>query len=69
MVLTKFQDHQPFGTGEEDFLRFLPYMGMLAILFGNVTWTVWTNFRFPIQEKLHMKNDFEWTSGIREENV
>ena len=29
MLHTKFQDqdHQPFGSGEEDFLRFLPYMG------------------------------------------
>ena len=29
---TKIQDHQPFGSGEEDFLRFLPYMGLVAIL-------------------------------------
>ena len=29
---TKFQGNQPFGSGEEDFLRFLPYMGMAAIL-------------------------------------
>ena len=28
----KFQGHRPFGSGEEDFLRFLPYMGMEAIL-------------------------------------
>ena len=32
MMHTKIQDHQPFGSGEEDFLRFLPYMGMVAIL-------------------------------------
>ena len=32
MQHTKFQGHQPFGSGEEDFLRFLPYMGMAAIL-------------------------------------
>ena len=29
---TKFQGHRPFGSGEEDFLRLLPYMGMAAIL-------------------------------------
>ena len=29
---TKFQGNPPFGSGEEDFLRFLPYMGMAAIL-------------------------------------
>ena len=32
MLHTKFQGHQPFGSGEEDFLRFLLYMGMAAIL-------------------------------------
>ena len=28
MLHIKFQGHRPFGSGEEDFLRFLPYMGM-----------------------------------------
>ena len=32
MLHTKFQGHRPFGSGEEDFLWFLPYMGMAAIL-------------------------------------
>ena len=32
MLHTKFQGHQSIGSGEEDFLRFLPYMGMAAIL-------------------------------------
>ena len=32
MLHTKFKGHRPFGLGEEDFLRFLPYMGMVAIL-------------------------------------
>ena len=31
-VHAKFQDHRTSGSGEEDFLRFLPYMGMAAIL-------------------------------------
>ena len=31
MLHTKFQGHQPFGS-REDFLRFLPYMGMVVIL-------------------------------------
>ena len=31
MLHTKFQGHQSIGSGE-DFLRFLPYMGMAAIL-------------------------------------
>ena len=32
MLHTKFQGHMSFGSGEEDFLRFLPYMGMSVIL-------------------------------------
>ena len=32
MLHTKFQGHRPFGSGEVDFLRFLPYVGMAAIL-------------------------------------
>ena len=32
MLHTKFQGHWSIGSGEEDFLRFLPYMGMSAIL-------------------------------------
>ena len=32
MLHTKFQGHQPFGSGEEDFLRFLQYMGIAATL-------------------------------------
>ena len=32
MLHTKFQGHRPFGSREKDFLRFLPYMGMAAIL-------------------------------------
>ena len=32
MLHTKFQGHRPFGSREEDFLRFLPCMGMAAIL-------------------------------------
>ena len=27
MLHAKFQDHRMSGSGEEDFLRFLPYMG------------------------------------------
>ena len=32
MLYVKFQDHKTSGSGEEDFLRLLPYMGMAAIL-------------------------------------
>ena len=32
MLHTKFQGHGSTGSGEEDFLRFLPYMGMAVIM-------------------------------------
>ena len=32
MLHTEFQGHWSVGSGEEDFLRVLPYMGMAAIL-------------------------------------
>ena len=32
MLHTKFRRNVPAGSVEEDFLRFLPYMGMTAIL-------------------------------------
>ena len=32
MLHTKFRGNRPAGSGEEDFFRFLPYMGMVAIL-------------------------------------
>ena len=37
MLHTKFQGHWSTGSGEEDFLRFLPYMGMAAMLVGSCT--------------------------------
>ena len=32
MLHVKFQDHRTSGSGEEDFLWFLLYVGMAAIL-------------------------------------
>ena len=32
MLHAKFQDHRTSGSGEVDFLRYLPYMGVAAIL-------------------------------------
>ena len=32
MLHTKFQDHRISGSGEGEFIKFLPYMGMAAIL-------------------------------------
>ena len=32
MLHTQFQGHRSIGSRDEDFLRFLPYMGMAAML-------------------------------------
>ena len=32
LLHAKFQEHRTSGSGEEAFLRFLPYMSMAAIL-------------------------------------
>ena len=45
MLHTKCQGHWVFGSGEEDFLRFLPYMGMAAIL--SCDQHPLNNFSFP----------------------
>ena len=58
MLHTKLRGNRPAGSGEEDFLRFLPYMGVA------VTWTIYTNFRSPFPRRLHIKFDFDWPSGF-----
>ena len=32
MLHARFQNHRPFGSGEEDFLRLLLFIAMAAIL-------------------------------------
>ena len=68
MLYTKFCGNRPVGSGEEDFLRFLPYMGMAAIL-GHVTWTIYTNFRSPFPRRLHIKFGLDWPRGFTGEDV
>ena len=64
---TKFQGHRPFGSREDFFFRFLPYMGMVAILVSDLDHL--TNFCSPIPWRLYMKFDFDWPSGFWEEDV
>ena len=68
MLHTKFRGNRPAGSGEEDFLRFLPYMGV-ATIFGHVTWAIYTNFRSPFPRRLHIKFGFDWLSGFGGEDV
>ena len=50
----KFSPNPLSSCGEEDFERFLRYMGIAAIL---VMWSIpeWTNFHSPIPWRPHMK--------------
>ena len=68
MLHAKIQDHRTSGSGEEDFYRFLPYMGMAGHL-GHVTWTIYINFRSPFPRRLHIQFGFDWPSGFRGEDV
>ena len=52
MLLAKFQDHQSSGSKEEGkVLTIYGYGGH----HGHVTWTIYTNFCFFFQRRLHMK--------------
>ena len=68
MLHVKFQDHRTSGSGEEDFLRFLPYMGMAATLVMLPKPFIQT-FVFPFPRRLHIKFGFDWPIGFRGEDV
>ena len=57
MLIGKFQNHRPTGSGEEDFERFLLFIVMVAILV--MTWTIYINFCSPSLRMLHMKFGFD----------
>ena len=65
MLHTKFQNHRPSGTEEEDFLTFL----LCFCHLGHVTLTIYINFHSLFPRMLHMKFGFDWPSGFREEDV
>ena len=66
MLHAKFQDHRTSGSGEEDFKRFLPYMGMAAILVMCPGPFIYFS---PFPRMLHIKFCFDLPSGFREEDV
>ena len=54
MLHAKFQDHRTSGSGEEDFQRFTPYMGVAGHL-GHVTNIMSLDFCFLVPESFHTK--------------
>ena len=62
MLHTKFHGKRPAGSGEEDFLRFLPYMCMAHL--GHVTSITLTNFHFLVPESFHTIFTSEWHSSF-----
>ena len=67
MLHTKSQGHWPSGSGEDSSRVFTIY-GRGSHL-GNVTRTIWTNFRSRVLRSLRMKFEFNWPSGIRGEDA
>ena len=57
----KFQGHKIFGSGEEDFLRFLS-CGHL----GHVNWSIYINFCSPFPRRSHMNFGLDWPGGFRD---
>ena len=63
MLHAKFQDQRTSGSGETIFKGFTTY-GHGGHL-GQVTWTIYTNFRYPFSRRLHVKFGIDRSSGFR----
>ena len=68
MLHTKFQNHWPSGSREEDFLKLFSIYRHGSHL-GHVTLTIYINFLSTFPRILHMKFGFDWLSGFRGEDV
>ena len=83
MLHTNFKGHRPFGSREEDCLRFLPYMGIAAILVmwpgpfeqnfvppshGSSIWNL-TLIGPVVSEKQMFKVCGRWTTMTMSDNV
>ena len=65
MLHAKYQEFRTSGSGEEDFKRFLPYIGVAAIYVFDLEHLY--NFSFPFPWRHHMKFCFDWPSGFGED--
>ena len=68
MLLTKFRENRPAGSGEEDFWRVFTIYGHGGHL-GHVTWTIYISLGSPFPRRLHIKFGFDRPSRFREEDV
>ena len=66
LLQSKFQDHRTSGSGEDDFQRLLPYMGLAAIKVNRgSSFIYFVELESPM---LHAKFQDHRTSGSGEEN-
>ena len=69
MLHTKFQNHWPFGSGEEHFLKVFFSIYSHGGHLGHVTWSIYINFFSLFPRTLQMKFGFDWSCGLRGEDV
>ena len=67
MVHAKFHNHKTISSVGKAFLRFLPYMGVVAILVTRPGPFIYT--LFPLPRRFHIKFVFDWQSGSREKDL
>ena len=60
MLHAKFQDHQPFGSGEKDFLKVFTIYGR-----GGHLRHIYINFGSSLPRPVHMKFGSDWPSSFR----
>ena len=63
MLHTKFQNHRPSGSEEEDFFNVFAIYSHGGHL-DHVTLTIYINFHSPFPRMLHMKFGFDWPSDF-----
>ena len=68
MLHTKFRENRPAGSGEEDFGEVFTIYRLGGHL-GHVTWISRSNIYYPYPWMLHIKFQFDWSCGFREEDL
>ena len=68
MLYTKNEPQSFLGSGGEDFEVFLPYMGIVAILF-KFRGIIWTNWQYLFDRRSHVKLGGNCSNGFRKEDI